>query len=351
VAPTVAPTPPAAPTPAPPVDRDASPTYSPQPDVPGPVSLTPPAVQAVPASDPVVAPVSDPADSPPEPASTAPVAPRVATPAPAPAAPARAAEATHATIAPVMDFGPDSSSDWLGDDPGPAPDPIPGVFDEPLITFGGVADGDLAFERELEAMAARRARSTRLAVAGLGALLLMVLACGGTYTAYLSVIGGDGMAVTRPEPTPKPSAEEGAEVPEPAPASAAVPEPTEAPVPEPEVAPAPGAAPKPGPAAPEAPTPKPAPAPSAGGGSVSKFCKQGWNAVDSNPQKAAAAFGKALALEPTNGEASYGMGIALLRLKRSDEAKTHLCLAVRTGSAGDAREAKSVLEQNGLSCN
>ncbi len=81
-------------------------------------------------------------------------------------------------------------SAWLGDDPGPPPEPIPGVFDEPVVAFGASPVED-AFERELQAMAERKAHRSRLMALGAVAVLgLLLLGGGGLWASGL--LGGAG---------------------------------------------------------------------------------------------------------------------------------------------------------------
>jgi len=250
---------------------------------------------------------------------------------------------THGdTIAPG-DFSNDEG-DWLGDDPGPAPEPIAGVFDEPMVAFGSGDADDADFDRELEAMAARRAQRNRmvmLAVVAVAALVL--LAGGGIYAAGL--LGGDGGVTAAPATDPDP---ETTPKPEVAPAAGTDGEEAAAdPALEPAPAPEPKAADKPTPKPAPKPAAAPAPAPKASAGAL---VDKGWSAVSGSPSKAMAYFEQALALKPGDAEASYGLGYALLQVGRGPEAKPHLCRALRNGSTQTKRDVQGMLGQNSMSC-
>ncbi len=347
-------------------ERVTPPTPSPEPPVIADAAPPAPAPAPLPSAPPVAAPPSPPdvpsvtpqaevvaSELPPQPHREMPASiprfddePGFPTPQPARRTPGD-------TIAPG-DFSSDEG-DWLGDAPGPAPEPIAGVFDEPLVMFGSGDADDADFDRELKAMAARRAQRNRmvmLAVVAVAALLL--LAGGGIYATGLLGDGGGGAdgdgdltAAPATEPAPKPEA---------APAAGSDDEKAAAaPAAEPALAPKPKAADKPAPpkpAAPPAPAPPkpaapPAPAPKA---SASALVDRGWAAVSGSPNKALTYFEQALERKPGDAEASYGLGYALLQLGRAPEAKPHLCRALRSGSTQTRRDVQGMLGQNSMSC-
>ena len=237
-----------------------------------------------------------------------------------------------------LDMGPS----WLGDDPGPAPEPIPGVFGQPERS---TAADDAAFDRELEAMAARKAQRGRLMALGAVAVVaLLVLGGGGLYAIGVFAASTDA-ATAGLEPVPLPEPEPAAPEP-PAPdgggnaAAAAEPEPE----PEPEPAPEPVPAPKP------EPEPEPAPAAAPKPASAKSLVDKGWNAVSGSPDRAMTLFRQALELKPGDAEASYGLGYALLQKGQATEAKPHLCRALRNGSTQTKRDVQGMLGQHQLSC-
>lgn len=93
--------------------------------------------------------------------------------------------------------------------------------------------------------------------------------------------------------------------------------------------------------------PKPAARPKL---SPDKAVTAGWNAVESNPKSALSYFQDALSAQPTNIDARYGEGYALLKLGRTAEATKKLCSAMAQAGPGVQREIKGLLGQNSLSC-
>jgi tetratricopeptide (TPR) repeat protein len=75
----------------------------------------------------------------------------------------------------------------------------------------------------------------------------------------------------------------------------------------------------------------------------------GWNYVEKNPASAAEHFRKALAIRPSNADANYGYGYALLKLGRQEAATTHLC-AARIGGVSIQREIAGLLAEHRLTC-
>jgi len=72
--------------------------------------------------------------------------------------------------------------------------------------------------------------------------------------------------------------------------------------------------------------------------------------VESNPVQAAETFKKALAVEPSNSEALYGLGYAYLGMNKVSEAIDPLCKAIRGGDIGIQREIRGILSRKDLSC-
>lgn len=240
---------------------------------------------------------------------------------------------------------------WLGDEPGPPPEPIPGVFDEPMAPSAGGLEDD-AFDRELEAMAARKAQRSRLMMVGAVAVVgLLLLGAGGLAASGLLTSSGGGEEVAsgpkghEPGPSAKgnPASAGGGGA-----AAAGQPAPSPAPSPEPAAAPAPAPASDPKPA--PAPAPKPAPAPAPAPPSASALSGKGWKMVEANPSAAKKWFRQALELKPGYADASYGLGYVLLQEGASAEATPHLCQALRTGSVEIKRDVNGLMAGKGLSC-
>lgn len=324
-------------TPGPPPIRSSaapSPAATPAPPVPrdGPPSIAPPAMLSE--------------KPPPVREAAPPPAPAIASRVPAPVPPAPAPPATMTpppsavpTVAPPSDAGPDADG-WLGATPAPAPEPIPGVFDE--RSAEGALDPDDEWEREIAAMQARkRQRSIMLGVGAVAVLGLGLLLGLGT------VLGSAMLGSALPD-LPDTTAEAGADEeavkpepeapPEPEPEPEPTPEPAAAPEPEPEPEPAPVAPkPKPKPAAPKGPSPK-------------SLADQGWAKVNSDPERALTLFRKALSIDADFVDGNYGLGYALLQLQRNAEAKPYLCKAKALGNTETRRDVESLLSNNGLTC-
>jgi len=234
-----------------------------------------------------------------------------------------------------------STGGWLGDNPEPAPEPIPGVFDEPLPVFGGGDASDDEFDEQLRLMAERKKTRSRLLILA-GIALLIFVGFVGVTGVVVSVIAGSGSPTAEPaavdgEPEPEPEA-----VPEPQ-AEEAEPEPQ----PEPEPEPTEGKRPAPAPAS----APSPAPAPAAPKPSSAKsFADRGWQVVTGQPAKAVELFGKALAIDAGHADANYGMGYALLQQGKGAQAKPYLCTAQTKGDTEIKRDVGSLLANNNLSC-
>ncbi len=143
-------------------------------------------------------------------------------------------------------------------------------------------------------------------------------------------------APTRP-PLPKPVV---APVPGPVPAKPVEVQPRTAPTPRPE----PVASPPPRPA------PKPVPKPKSQRVDVGRLVDQGWAKADSDIAGAKRLFKAALDASPNHVEAHYGYGYVLLSSGAKEAARPHLCVAMQRGSLDTRREARSLLTNNGLSC-
>lgn len=83
---------------------------------------------------------------------------------------------------------------------------------------------------------------------------------------------------------------------------------------------------------------------------VRALVAEGWTLVGEQPNAAADRFRAALALAPRDGEASYGLGYALLQTGAKDEARLHLCRAQGYADRETSREIASLLDHERLTC-
>lgn len=123
------------------------------------------------------------------------------------------------------------------------------------------------------------------------------------------------------------------------PAPAPVPAPTTRPDPEPIDA----AAPLPRPVAPR-PTPAPVTV------SRERLIERGWETVESNPDAALAAFGQVLETSPSDHEAAYGYGYALLEKGDPSAAGPYLCRARPSADVTIQREVAGLIARHGIQC-
>jgi hypothetical protein len=149
----------------------------------------------------------------------------------------------------------------------------------------------------------------------------------------------------RPAPPPEPLTPSPVDVP-PAPEPVAVAPPPVPPTPTPApVAPTP---------APARPTPVATPTPPrvAPTTNVRAMVEEGWSKLDlGDTSGAGEAFRAALDRRPADPEASYGYGYVLVEQGRAAAARPYLCVAAASdGSSMTAREARAVLDRNGLAC-
>jgi hypothetical protein len=107
-------------------------------------------------------------------------------------------------------------------------------------------------------------------------------------------------------------------------------------------------------AKPAAPKPKPAPKTN----DLNALVETGWKDVDKSRLKSAAiSFEKILSVDPTHAEGNYGMGYALIKQGKRNEARTYLCSAfnkVAEDTSPEAvrtfRDVKGLLKNNQLVC-
>lgn len=211
---------------------------------------------------------------------------------------------------------------------------FPGGFGQPTPGGAGWHGGappfgiDPSREPSLGAPVAppkRRTGRILLAVVAAG-LVLLVLAAPASYLVYLGVAAYEAQRVQATRPVALVPATAGVSV--------------EEPEVEPDVAPEAAEAP---------PTPPPPaePAPPVG---FDGLLQRGWQQVERHPTAAAATFREALDQRPEHPEASYGLGYAHLKLGDRGAARPWLC-AARSGSDPEVvRDVRSLLAQNGLTC-
>lgn len=96
--------------------------------------------------------------------------------------------------------------------------------------------------------------------------------------------------------------------------------------------------------------PPPSPAPEAAPPSAESWVRRGWSTVEANPARAAGLFQKALDLSPADAEASYGYGYAQLKMGNPSAARSYLCVASKGTDVEVTRDVRSLLAQNGLTC-
>jgi hypothetical protein len=142
----------------------------------------------------------------------------------------------------------------------------------------------------------------------------------------------EGPGDEEPQGTPDEAVVEPAPAPEVAPTA---PEPIVAPVPEPE---------------PPAPAPEPAPPPKPTAPTRSTLIARGWDTVESDPDAAMAAFGEVLAKNPSDHEAAYGYGYALLEKGDTAGASPYLCRARPSPDVTIQREVDGLLARHDITC-
>lgn len=76
----------------------------------------------------------------------------------------------------------------------------------------------------------------------------------------------------------------------------------------------------------------------------------GWSQVERNPSTAAELFRRALRIKGGDGEATYGLGYALLKLGDASGATRYLCQASRIGGPSTRREVSGLIKTNGINC-
>ncbi len=267
-----------------------------------------------------------------------------------------------------------------------APDPI---TDE--VVFGDDIEGWSDFEPDPSAY--RDDKRMLLVMVSVAAVILMiglwaVLGTGGGTPDDAPAVAAEVPADPAPGTVPAAAAAEPAPAPieEPAPAPEPAPDPVEDPEPEPEpepakatAAPTPAPAPKPTPApkpvAKPAPKPapaaaKPAPKPTAsrrsGSGEApvpqlagtapqnvpyASLIDAGWSAIDRKDSVTSIAmFQRAVELQPSGVEATYGLGYALLESGRPKAGATYLCRALVRGDDAMIAEIKGLMNRRSLSC-
>ncbi len=100
-------------------------------------------------------------------------------------------------------------------------------------------------------------------------------------------------------------------------------------------------------------SPPPAETPPDNGGagaSPSKLIDQGWGKVGSDPAAAAALFEQALQTDPSNADANYGLGYALLQGGDTGGAKVYLCKSLQNANTSTQREVNGLLTNNEMTC-
>lgn len=97
------------------------------------------------------------------------------------------------------------------------------------------------------------------------------------------------------------------------------------------------------------PTPKPKPTP-AETTTAAGLTKLGWSQVERNPSTAAEYFRRALRIRGGDGEATYGLGYALLKLGDTNGAARYLCQASRIAGPSTRREVTGLIKTNGIDC-
>ncbi|MGC6492282.1 MAG: tetratricopeptide repeat protein, partial [Myxococcota bacterium] len=107
--------------------------------------------------------------------------------------------------------------------------------------------------------------------------------------------------------------------------------------------------PKPAPKAEAAPTP-PKTTSSTAKANFRSLVNRAWAETERNPTLAIESFEAALKLRPSDPDAVYGLGYALLKANRTSEANVQLCRALRNSPARDIREIEGILNANNLSC-
>jgi hypothetical protein len=96
------------------------------------------------------------------------------------------------------------------------------------------------------------------------------------------------------------------------------------------------------------PTPRVSPAP-ASPAAWQQHLAAGWKVVERDPRAAGEHFREALTDRPSNADAHYGYGYALLKQGKSGEATRHLCIA-RSTDESIRREISGLMSEHGLSC-
>ena len=288
-------------------------------------------------------------------------------------------------------FASDDMTDVVMEEPEPAEDPVYAADDESsypeepgtdeFIEFGTADDGRTAELHWAEDEEEEDEGPPWMLYAAGGALVFVMVA--GILFLFFGLSGPeptpdpDLSQVIEPAPAPRPMPAPEPVEPEPVEpegdgtegdgtegdgteggeAAAVVPEPAPAPVPvaEPVPTPKPVAQPTPRPPSPK-PTPRPAspkpkPKPKPSGASIKKLVDSGFAKMDRGDMSGAAKDCKAaLAQQKSHGGANLCVGIAYAELGNEAGAKPYLCRASKAGGT-DAKEAKGMLADLGMSCN
>ncbi len=78
---------------------------------------------------------------------------------------------------------------------------------------------------------------------------------------------------------------------------------------------------------------------------------RGWGAADNQPAKAVEAFRQVIGRQPSNAEAHYGMGYALLAQGKTAEGTRYLCMVRGKNPKPDVlAEVDGILRNRQLSC-
>jgi hypothetical protein len=268
--------------------------------------------------------------------------------------------------------------------PTPLPEPAPWEDDDPptAVDDDGPPPEEPWIDEEDDEPAPRRSVLPLIAGVVFGAaavvltwLYLMqppsppaLISLGTTPATTIPAVAGPPQAEATVEPAP-PTPDAPPPTPEAPPASAPVPTAAPAPTPVPPAAPAqakpavrePAARPPPA-RTPPPPVPPVATATRSADGpqtpdapryaarSFDRMVAEGWDSVDSSASRAVSSFEGALQQRPGDAAALYGLGYALLKAGRPDEALGPLCRAASSPRMDISREVRGVLRDKGLRC-